>query len=98
YQAGIIRRKLAGGLDLNTILQVSAAPGYSEHHTGRAFDVSSPDSAVLEESFEHSVGFAWLSHNAARFGFVMSLPRDNAAGYIYEPWHWLYQPTSSTMT
>src|SRR5690554_1804377 len=35
YQVGIIQRKLDAGVDMNDILKVSAAPGFSEHHSGR---------------------------------------------------------------
>ncbi len=36
YQAGIISRKLDAGQSMAQILKVSAAPGYSEHHSVRA--------------------------------------------------------------
>ena len=39
YQLGIFDRKRAGGLNVDDILAVNAAPGYSEHHSGRALDV-----------------------------------------------------------
>jgi len=34
--------------------------------------------------------------NAGRFGFALSFPRDNAEGYVYEPWHGCYRPAGST--
>src|SRR5690606_18740873 len=40
YQLGIIERKLARGQSVDAILAVSAAPGYSEHHSGRAIDIT----------------------------------------------------------
>ncbi len=72
--------------------EVSAPPGYSEHHTGYAVDFideSKPDT-FLEESFETTAAFEWLEANAAFFNFEMSFPRDNAAELSYEPWHWRY--------
>ncbi|MCA1780537.1 MAG: D-alanyl-D-alanine carboxypeptidase family protein, partial [Xanthomonadaceae bacterium] len=42
YQAGIIRAKLEQGQTLARILSVSAAPGFSEHHSGRALDLKTP--------------------------------------------------------
>ena len=42
HQADIIRRKLVAGQSIDAILAVNAAPGFSEHHTGRAIDVASP--------------------------------------------------------
>ena len=92
YQARLIRKKLNAGQEIEDILKVNAAPGFSEHHSGRAIDIASPGSRPLTEEFENSEGFAWLSENASRFGFAMSYPRDNPWGIIYEPWHWAYQP------
>lgn len=88
YQAGIIRRKQERGLSLDDILAVSAAPGFSEHHSGAAIDIGTPGRADLEEEFENSAAFRWLLLNAGRFGFMLSYPRDNVFGYAYEPWHW----------
>ena len=88
YQLGIFERKRARGDDVETILRVNAAPGYSEHHGGRALDIGTPGEPAAEESFERTAAFAWLRENAAGFGFVMSYPRDNPHGITYEPWHW----------
>jgi D-alanyl-D-alanine carboxypeptidase len=87
-QAEIIRRKLDAGMLLSDILKVSAYPGYSEHHTGRAVDIGSPDCAHLTEAFETTREFSWLTEHAAGFGFALSYPRDNAHGIAFEPWHW----------
>jgi D-alanyl-D-alanine carboxypeptidase len=88
YQAGLIRRKLANGQLVSDILKVNAAPGFSEHHTGRAIDIASPGTQPLTEEFESSDAFAWLQKNAEKFGFSMSYPRQNRQGFVYEPWHW----------
>ena len=90
YQAGIIKRKLDAGQRIEDILKVSAAPGYSEHHSGRALDLTSPGFEPLEEEFENSPAFAWLGESAGRFGFRMSYPKDNRHGIAYEPWHWCW--------
>jgi D-alanyl-D-alanine carboxypeptidase len=95
YQAGIIRRKLDGGQSIAEILQASAAPGYSEHHSGRALDLTTPGYAALEEEFEQSDAFAWLQSQAAGFGFRMSFPRDNPHRIAYEPWHWAWHGAGS---
>jgi D-alanyl-D-alanine carboxypeptidase len=92
YQLGIFERKLARGLDVEQILTVNAAPGYSEHHGGNALDISAPDEPAAEESFEHTSAFAWLQRRAGDFGFHMSYPRDNPHGIVYEPWHWCFRP------
>ena len=54
YQADLIRRKLASGQDIDAILRVNAAPGFSEHHTGRAVDVATPGTRPLTEAFASS--------------------------------------------
>lgn len=91
YQHDIICRKLEKGLPIDEILKVSAAPGFSEHHSGRAVDVTTPDYPVLEEEFEFSEAFSWLNESAAEFDFQMSFPRDNPHGVAYEPWHWAWR-------
>jgi D-alanyl-D-alanine carboxypeptidase len=91
YQEGIVRRKLGQGQEIGEILRVSAAPGYSEHHTGYAVDLATPGCAVLEEEFERSDAFDWLQSSASSFGFRLSFPRDNPHGVAYEPWHWSWR-------
>lgn len=91
-QSEIIRDKLARGLSFDTILTLSAAPGYSEHHTGCAVDINTPGCEAQEEEFENTAAFGWLTGHAADFGFQLSYPRGNTLGFIYEPWHWFYRP------
>jgi D-alanyl-D-alanine carboxypeptidase len=91
YQLGIFERKLARGQSVDTILTVNAAPGYSEHHSGRALDIAAPGEPAAEESFERTAAYDWLQVNAAAFGFAMSYPRDNPHGIVYEPWHWCHR-------
>jgi D-alanyl-D-alanine carboxypeptidase len=88
HQTELIRRKLAAGQDIDAILRVNAAPGFSEHHTGRAVDIATPGSRPLTDDFAATAAFQWLEANAARFGFVMPYGRDNPAGFGFEPWHW----------
>src|SRR6185503_1732614 len=47
-QTRLIRQKLAAGQTLESILGLVAAPGYSEHHTGRALDIGSPEHIELD--------------------------------------------------
>ena len=72
--------------------EVSAPPGYSEHHTGYAVDFidRSQPATDLEESFEGTAAFAWLQEHAAFYGFEMSFPKQNQQNVAYEPWHWRY--------
>jgi len=95
YQLGIFERKLARGQSVDEILTVNAAPGYSEHHSGRALDIGTPDEPPAEESFERTPAFDWLRRNAAAYGFTMSYPRDNPHGIVYEPWHWCWHDAAA---
>ena len=90
-QERIIRKKLDNGIEINEILKVCAAPGYSEHHTGCAVDIGTLNLEPLEIDFETTEAFSWLMKNAEEFGFLLSFPRGNPFGYQYEPWHWCYQ-------
>jgi len=91
-QAAIIREHQAEGMPIAQVLQAVAPPGCSEHHTGHAVDVGIPGQRGLEEDFERTAAFAWLQQHAAGFGFRLSYPRGNPEGFIYEPWHWCWQP------
>lgn len=88
YQAELIRKKLGSGQLIDDILKVNAAPGYSQHHTGKAVDIATPGSRPLTEEFEESAAFNWLTAHAAEYGFSMTYPRNNAYGFVFEPWHW----------
>ena len=90
-QAEIIRGKLASGETLDSILLRVAAPGYSEHHSGRAIDIGVPGEPPLTEEFEGTPAFPWLQAHARRYGFHLSYPRGNAHGIAYEPWHWCHR-------
>lgn len=90
YQADLLAKKLGAGITIEEVLTVNAAPGFSEHHTGRAVDIGTYGCDALVEVFENTIAFQWLEDNAAAFGFTMSYPRNNAFGIIYEPWHWCF--------
>jgi len=97
-QAEIVRRKLDSGMSTEAILAICAPPGFSEHHTGRAVDLSTPGSQPLEAEFDQTAAYAWLQTNAGRFGYRLSYPVGNPWGYQYEPWHWCFhdaQPGSA---
>lgn len=67
--------------------KVVAAPGTSEHALGLTVDINS-----VEESFENTEAFAWLSEHSVEYGFIMRYPKDkqDITKIIYEPWHYRY--------
>ena len=89
-QADIIRRKRAAGRPLEDILRLIAAPGFSEHHSGRALDIGCPGHTDLEENFAATAAFRWLEGRAPEAGFRLTYPRGNPWGISYEPWHWFF--------
>ena len=90
YQVEVIQRQLAAGKSIEDILTRVAAPGFSEHQSGCALDLTAPGYEAVEEEFEASPAFSWLVVNAPTHGFQLSYPRDNPYGVIYEPWHWCF--------
>jgi D-alanyl-D-alanine carboxypeptidase len=78
--------------DASQRAEVSAPPGYSEHHTGYAVDLGDANvpATHLSPRFENTAAFRWLEEHAARFNFELSFTRANVQGIAYEPWHWRY--------
>jgi murein DD-endopeptidase MepM/ murein hydrolase activator NlpD len=74
---------------------ISAPPGYSEHHTGYAFDVGANGVANLSAGFENTPAYDWLSKNAGSFGFEQSFTRTSSIGANNEPWHWRFTGTAT---
>jgi D-alanyl-D-alanine carboxypeptidase len=71
----------------------SARPGYSEHQTGLAVDISPvPLKCALAACFGTTPQGEWLAANAWKFGYLLRYPADKTAitGYEYEPWHFRY--------
>ncbi len=95
-QAALLAKQISRGQTICECLTWIAAPGYSEHHSGRALDIGSSDCYPIprDASFENTTAFRWLSLNAGCFGFKMSYPRGNRFGIIYEPWHWFLVGTA----
>jgi D-alanyl-D-alanine carboxypeptidase len=71
----------------------SARPGYSEHQTGLAVDISTvPLKCSLGACFGTTPQGEWLAANAWRFGYLLRYPAEKTqiTGYEYEPWHFRY--------
>lgn len=74
-------------------LRFHARPGESEHQSGLAMDIGSPNQSYeLEQWFADTAEGMWLSKHAPDFGFVIRYPADKEeiTGYPYEPWHFRY--------
>lgn len=75
-----------------TRAEVSAPPGYSEHHTGYALDIGDGNAPAtnVEDEFAQTAAFRWLKQNALKYSFELSFPPNNPQGVNYEPWHWRF--------
>lgn len=70
---------------------ISARPGFSEHQTGYAVDIST-SAAGLSYHFEKTEAYRWLIENAHQYGFILRYPKNkkDITGYEFEPWHFRY--------
>lgn len=84
--------KAERGQNADTRADVSAPPGYSEHHTGYAIDIGDANepSTNVSQSFDQTAAFKWLQQNAAYYSFELSFAKGNPEKVSYEPWHWRY--------
>ncbi|MEY3999862.1 MAG: hypothetical protein RLZZ626_217 [Actinomycetota bacterium] len=76
---------------------LAARPGYSEHQTGLAADVSALGQGCgIQFCFGNTVAGKWLRENSWRFGFIVRYPKGKTpiTGYDYEPWHLRYVGTA----
>jgi hypothetical protein len=94
-QRAIFNSKLSSSSDaaINAVLDYSAPPGASRHHTGYALDIKAYGGTI--GGFKDTPAYAWLSadnyRNAKRFGFVPSYPPDAPnQGPKPEPWEYVY--------
>ena len=78
HQAQLLRREAwRRVMTIDDILRVNAAPGFSQHHTGKAIDIASPGSRPLTTEFEGTPAYLWLRSHAADYGFRMPYDRNN---------------------
>jgi len=70
---------------------ISARPGFSEHQTGYAVDISIR-TVGLEEDFQDTNTYKWLLDNSYKYGFILRFPDEKTylTGYQFEPWHFRY--------
>lgn len=72
---------------------LAARPGYSEHQTGWAVDVSARGQGCqIRVCFGKTKAGSWIANNAYKYGFIIRYPNyaTPVTGYQYEPWHLRY--------
>lgn len=103
YQNSVQREMAAGATENEAIRRTNlyyTVPGHSEHHTGLAFDIITPEYHQyvyeLDDRFAtqepYSAAYQWLVSNCARYGFILRYPQDKTAitRIQFEPWHYRY--------
>jgi zinc D-Ala-D-Ala carboxypeptidase len=95
YQKEVFCRKVGQGFAARA--RASAPPGYSEHATGYVMDFGDRNhpQCNLQTCFATTPVGEWLAANAGSYGFVLSFPKGNGQGVMYEPWHWRYEGSGS---
>jgi D-alanyl-D-alanine carboxypeptidase len=71
----------------------SSKPGFSEHQTGLAMDVSGTNGKCqAEDCFAGSPEADWIAVHAHEYGFIVHYlkGKESVTGYQYEPWHIRY--------
>lgn len=68
-----------------------AKPGFSEHQSGLAIDISRRDIG-LTTNFMYTKEYKFLKDNAYKYGFINRYPKEKEkiTGYPFEPWHYRY--------
>lgn len=68
-------------------LRTIARPGHSEHHTGFVVDLND-----VNDAFEETEAYRWLSEHAEDYGFVQRYRSDKVdiTGIDNESWHYRY--------
>ena len=91
-----VSRQLAAGLSREAAVEEArkwvAPPGTSDHHTGLALDIVTPEHQVLNHAFAETPAARWMAGHSTEYGFVIRFPEDKQeiTGITYEPWHLRY--------
>jgi LAS superfamily LD-carboxypeptidase LdcB/muramidase (phage lysozyme) len=85
-QADNFGKKVRSGRSLEDVQSSNTIPGFSEHHTGLAFDIFSVDTSFWNNNI---VIAQWIQNNANKYGFEVTYKTQGTLR-IAEPWHLKY--------
>jgi D-alanyl-D-alanine carboxypeptidase len=89
----VVHDRQVARLGLKAGEALAARPGFSEHQTGLAADVSAAgQGCTIQVCFAKTKAGKWLAANAWQYGFVLRYPdgQTKTTGYQFEPWHFRY--------
>jgi len=85
-QADNFGRKVNSGRSIDNVQSANTIPGFSQHHTGKAFDIFSVKSAFWNK---HKDVADYIKEIAPKYGFDVTYKTQGTLR-IAEPWHLYY--------
>ena len=82
--------KFKSGRTIEDIQSANCLPGFSQHHTGKAFDIFSTDTSWWDSRPEVK---AWVKNNCNKYGFEVTY-KTKGVLRVAEPWHLYYKVKS----
>ena len=74
------------GRSIENVQASNCLPGFTQHHTGRAFDIFSVDTSWWDKNSKVK---KWVADNCKKYGFKVTYTKPNQLR-IPEPWHLFY--------
>ena len=75
------KNKVSGSRSADDVQNSNSIPGFSQHHTGKCFDIYSVNLSDWTEEMK-----SWVEENVDKHGFKVTY-KENNNGRINEPWH-----------
>ena len=78
--------------DTATAAMWVAKPGFSEHHSGLAFDFGIYNDDGTSFEYTGTKRYAWINQNCHKYGFIVRYQesKKDITKIAYEPWHFRY--------
>jgi len=80
------RKVKEDGRSIDNVQASNTIPGFSEHHTGKAFDIFSTEESWWDARPEVK---NWVANNASNYGFRITYKTPSTLR-VAEPWHLYY--------
>ena len=93
-QVSNFSRKVNGGRSFDNVQRAVTLPGFSQHHTGKAFDIISVEDSWWESNSKVE---EWVKTNCGKFGFEITYKTTGSLRQR-EPWHLYYVGGESNNT
>ena len=75
------------GRSIDNVQSSNTLPGFSQHHTGKAFDIFSTETSWWNTNSDVK---KWVANNCKKYGFEVTYTKTNKLR-IPEPWHLFYK-------